>query len=65
MESLFESLFYKAEVNKLFSAEAYLEAMLRFEATLAQAQAEQGMIPKLLLTASLVVVLWITLIFPA
>lgn len=46
MESLFESLFYKAEVNKLFSAEAYLSAMLRFEAALAQAQAEQGMIPK-------------------
>jgi 3-carboxy-cis,cis-muconate cycloisomerase len=46
MESLFEALFYKAEVNKLFSAEAYLSAMLRFEAALAQAQAEQGMIPK-------------------
>ena len=45
MESLFESLFYKAEVNKLFSAAAYLEAMLRFERALAQAQAKQGMIP--------------------
>ena len=45
MESLFESLFFKAEVNTLFSAEAYLEAMLRFEAALVQAQAEQGMIP--------------------
>jgi 3-carboxy-cis,cis-muconate cycloisomerase len=46
MESLFESLFYKAEVNALFSSEAYLSAMLRFEAALAQAQAEQGMIPQ-------------------
>ncbi len=46
MESLFESLFYKVEVNRLFSTEAYLTAMLCFEATLAQAQAEQGMIPK-------------------
>ena len=46
MESLFEFLFYNKEVNKLFSAEAYLSAMLRFEAALAQAQAEQGMIPK-------------------
>ena len=46
MESLFESLFYKAEVNELFSAEAYLSAMLRFEAALAQAQAEEEMIPK-------------------
>lgn len=46
MESLFESLFYKTEANKLFSAEAYLSAMLRFEAALAEAQAEQGMIPK-------------------
>ncbi|AEE52827.1 3-carboxy-cis,cis-muconate cycloisomerase [Haliscomenobacter hydrossis] len=45
MESLFESLFYKTEANTLFSAEAYLEAMLRFEAALAQAEAEQGMIP--------------------
>lgn len=45
MESLFESLFYKAEVNTLFSAEAYLSAMLRFEAALAEAQAEHGMIP--------------------
>ena len=46
MESLFEFLFYNKEVNKLFSAEAYLSAMLRFEAALAQAQAEEGMIPK-------------------
>ncbi|MDX2071753.1 MAG: 3-carboxy-cis,cis-muconate cycloisomerase [Haliscomenobacter sp.] len=46
MESLFEPLFYKTEVNKLFSAEAYLSAMLRFETALAQAQAEEGMIPK-------------------
>ncbi len=46
MESLFESLFYKAEVNALFSAEAYLSAMLRFEAALTQAQAEEGMIPQ-------------------
>ena len=46
MESLFESLFYKAEVNALFRTEAYLSAMLRFEAALAQAQAEQEMIPK-------------------
>lgn len=45
MESLFESLFYKTEVNALFSAEAYLSAMLRFEAALAKAQAEHGMIP--------------------
>jgi 3-carboxy-cis,cis-muconate cycloisomerase len=47
MESLFESLFYKTEVNALFSAEAYLSAMLRFEAALAEAQAEHGMIPEL------------------
>lgn len=46
MESLFESLFYKAEVNALFSTEAYLSSMLRFEAALAQAQAEKGMIPQ-------------------
>jgi 3-carboxy-cis,cis-muconate cycloisomerase len=45
MESLFESLFYKTEVNALFSAEAYLSAMLRFEAALAETQAEHGMIP--------------------
>lgn len=46
MESLFEFLFYKTEVNALFSAEAYLSAMLRFEAALAQAQAEHKMIPQ-------------------
>lgn len=46
MEALFESLFYKTEVNELFSAEAYLESMLRFEAALAQAQAKQGIIPE-------------------
>lgn len=46
MESLFEAHFYKAEVNALFSTEAYLSTMLRFEAALAQAQAEQGMIPQ-------------------
>lgn len=45
MEALFESLFYKTEVNELFSAEAYLESMLRFEAALAQAQAKLGIIP--------------------
>lgn len=46
MESLFESLFYKTEVNALFSAEAYLGAILRFEAALAQAQGKEGMIPQ-------------------
>lgn len=46
MEALFESLFYKTEVNELFSAEAYLESMLRFEAALAQAQAKFGIIPE-------------------
>lgn len=46
MEALFESLFYKTEVNELFSAEAYLESMLRFEAALAQAQASLGIIPE-------------------
>lgn len=46
MEALFESLFYKTEVNELFSAEAYLESMLRFEAALAQAQAKLGIIPE-------------------
>lgn len=46
MDALFENLFYHSEINTLFCTEAYLQAMLHFEAMLAQSQAEQTIIPQ-------------------
>lgn len=42
--SLYSELFYSTEINELFSDRNTIAQMLRFEATLAQAQAEQGII---------------------
>jgi 3-carboxy-cis,cis-muconate cycloisomerase len=45
MQNFFTNLFYKPSVNALFTEQATLGYMLQFEAALALAQAEQGIIP--------------------
>ncbi len=45
MQSFYDHLFYCPDVEALFSAEAFLGYMLRFEKALAQAQAAEGVIP--------------------
>ena len=45
MQYLYERIFYSQKVMKLFSSEAILGAMLRFESALATAQAKHGLIP--------------------
>ena len=45
MQRLYENLFYSKPVNELFEDESFIKHMLRFEAALAKAQAEQGLIP--------------------
>jgi 3-carboxy-cis,cis-muconate cycloisomerase len=45
MQPLYAAIFYSPKVNQLFRDEAILQHMLRFESALAQAQAEQGLIP--------------------
>ena len=45
MQYLYETIFYSKEVNELFSNEAIIAAMLRFESALAKAQAKHNMIP--------------------
>lgn len=45
MQNLYESIFYSAKVNALFSNEAIIGAMLRFESALAKAQAKFNLIP--------------------
>lgn len=44
--SLYSELFYSNEANELFSDKQTVAAMLRFEATLAMAQASHGIIPQ-------------------
>lgn len=46
MQNFFTNLFYKPSVNVLFTEQATLSYMLQFEAALALAQAEQGIISK-------------------
>ena len=45
MQYLYETIFYSKEVNELFSNEAIITAMLRFESALAKAQAKHNIIP--------------------
>ncbi len=45
MQRLYEDLFYSKPVNELFTDESFIKYMLCFEAALARAQAEQGLIP--------------------
>ena len=45
MQPLFAAIFYHPEVNRLYSGDALIGYMLRFESALAKAQAEHGMIP--------------------
>ncbi|MDB5872390.1 MAG: pcaB [Ramlibacter sp.] len=46
MSSIFDSFLSTAEALEAFADSAFVEAMLRFEAVLAQAQAECGVIPR-------------------
>lgn len=46
MQRLYENLFYSKPVNELFTAESFVQYMLQFEATLAQAQAIHHLIPE-------------------
>ena len=43
--SLYSEIFYSNEINELFSDRNTIASMLRFESVLAQAQAENGIIP--------------------
>ncbi len=43
--NLYDHLFYSKEINAFFTDEAHVVAMLRFEAALASAQAQEGLIP--------------------
>lgn len=43
--NLYDHLFYSKEINTLLTDEAHVAAMLRFEAALAKAQAQEGLIP--------------------
>jgi 3-carboxy-cis,cis-muconate cycloisomerase len=43
---LYNDYFYNTKINQLFSERETLAAMLRFEAALALAQAECGIVPK-------------------
>ena len=45
MQHLYERIFYNEQANKLFTSEATITYMLRFEGALAQAQAKHGIIP--------------------
>jgi len=45
MQRLYENLFYKKDVNELFTAESFIQYMLQFEAALANAQAKHNLIP--------------------
>src|SRR5215204_5885454 len=45
MQRLYERLFYNAPISKLYTDEATLSYMLRFESALAEAQAKHGLIP--------------------
>lgn len=45
MQHLYENIFYNQKVNQLFSDEATITFLLRFESALAKAQAMQGIIP--------------------
>ncbi len=46
MRHLYETIFYNEQVSKLFTEDATIAYMLRFEGALAQAQAVHGIIPK-------------------
>jgi 3-carboxy-cis,cis-muconate cycloisomerase len=43
--TLYDNLFYSKKINQLFSDKEMIGAMLRFEATLAEAQGELGIVP--------------------
>ncbi|MBL7817800.1 MAG: 3-carboxy-cis,cis-muconate cycloisomerase [Saprospiraceae bacterium] len=43
---LYESLFYDKDINALFTDEAIVAGLLQFEAALAEAQAQHGLIPE-------------------
>jgi 3-carboxy-cis,cis-muconate cycloisomerase len=45
MQNLYERIFYNEKVNKLFTDEATITYLLRFEGALAQAQAKHNVIP--------------------
>lgn len=45
MLQLYERIFYSENVAKLYTAEAMINYMLRFETALAAAQAKQGIVP--------------------
>jgi len=45
MQYLYETIFYSKKVNGLFTNEAIISAMLRFESALAKAQAKHDVIP--------------------
>ncbi len=45
MQNLYENIFYDKQVNELFTDESLIKYMLRFEAALTVAQAQQGMTP--------------------
>lgn len=45
MQYLYETIFYSKKVNELFTNEAVIDAMLRFESALAKAQAKHNIIP--------------------
>jgi len=46
MQNLYEAIFYSKKVNQLFTNEAIVGAMLRFESALADAQGQLDIIPK-------------------
>ncbi|CAN5710628.1 3-carboxy-cis,cis-muconate cycloisomerase [soil metagenome] len=45
MQRVYENLFYKKQVNEIFTTESFIQYMLRFEATLVNAQATHNLIP--------------------
>lgn len=46
MMSLYSEIFYANEIREIFSDKYFIACMLRFEATLAKAQAKHGVIPQ-------------------
>ena len=46
MQQVYDKLFYSAEMNEVFSDASALTCMLSFEAALARAQADHGLIPR-------------------
>src|SRR4051794_15407696 len=46
MQQLYQNIFYSEKVTRLFTEEAIISYMLRFEAALAEAQAKLDIIPE-------------------